>query len=50
MAPLYIESAILLNLKIWQHLRDRLSESNIVVSTHRSYMKLAKPALRKLEG
>ena len=50
MAPLYIESAILLNSTKWQHLRESLSESNIVASTHRSYRKLAKPALKTLES
>jgi hypothetical protein len=50
MTPLYIESAILLNSTKWQHLQESLSESNIAASTHQSYMKLAKPALKTLES
>lgn len=32
MTPLYIESAILLNSKKWQHLRESLTEINIAAS------------------
>jgi len=32
MTPLYLESAILLNSKKWQHLRESLTEINIAAS------------------